>query len=132
MDFGIPARSLREKERKQKYQQILRPCLRRKKPWNMRVIAISIIFGALGLVAHELEKGRKRWGIRERIETIYTSALLRSFKILSTVPETLVDFLSLRLLGKTIIKCWCEKLVRSYSVINESPNPGQKCWLCIN
>ena len=55
--------------------------------------------------------------IRGRIETIQTSALLRSARLLRSVQETWRDFLSLRPQRKTIsLRCW-EKLVRCKIII---------------
>ena len=49
---------------------------------------ILIVIGALGTVDKELGLGRKDLEIRERVETIQTTALLRSARILRN-PEGL-------------------------------------------
>ena len=48
-----------------------------------------------------------------RLETIQTTALLRSARILKRVLETRGDLLSLRLQWKTIDKDWSEKLANN-------------------
>ena len=57
--------------------------------------------GALGTVPEDLVRGPEEWKIREQIETIQTTALLRSVRIPRRVPENLGDLLSLRLQWKT-------------------------------
>ena len=55
-----------------------------KKLWNMKVTIIPIIIGALGTVTKELENLE----IAGRVETIQTTALLRSARIMRRVLET--------------------------------------------
>ena len=80
-----------------------------KKLWNLNVTVISIVIGVLGTITkgwvQELEALGK-WG---RVETIQTTALLRSARILRRVLETWEDLLSLKLQWKTISYCWCKK-----------------------
>ena len=59
-----------------------------KKLWNMKVTIIPIIIGALGTVTKGLIKGLKDLEMRGRVETIQTSTLLRSARILRRVLET--------------------------------------------
>ena len=73
-----------------------------KKLWNMKVTVIPIVIGALGTVTKGLIQGLKDLEIRGRVETIQTTALLRSARILRRVLETRGDLLSLRLKWKTI------------------------------
>ena len=54
---------------------------------------------------------KKELEIRGRIETIQTTAMLRSDRILRRVLETRGVLLSFRLLWKTTSLCWCEKLL---------------------
>ena len=54
----------------------------------MKVTDIPIVIGALGTVTKTLIKGLEDLEIRERVETIQTTALLRSAKILRRVQET--------------------------------------------
>ena len=69
-----------EKEEIDKYLIFAREL---KKLWNMRVTTIPIVVGALGMVPKGLERGTKRTG---RFETIQTTTLLRSARIQKTVP----------------------------------------------
>ena len=62
----------------------------------MRVIVIPIVVDVLGMVFKELERGFEQMEIGGRIETILTSALLKSARILRRVLETWGDLLSLR------------------------------------
>ena len=96
-DFVVPADhrvKLRESEMKDKYLDIVREL---KKLWNMKVTVIPIIIGALGKVMKGLVKGLQDLEIRRRVETIQTTASLRSARILRRVLETWRDLLSLKL-----------------------------------
>ena len=61
----------------------------------MKVTVIPILIGALGTVIKVLIKWLEDMEIRRRVETIQTTALLRSTKILRRVLETWGDLLSL-------------------------------------
>ena len=52
-----------------------------KKLWNIKVMIISIVIGALGTVTKGLIQGLEDLEIRGRMETIQTTALLRSARI---------------------------------------------------
>ena len=54
----------------------------------MKVTVILIVVGALRMVTMGFERRQDDLEIRERIETIQTSALLRSDRILGRVLET--------------------------------------------
>ena len=54
----------------------------------MKVKFIPIVIGALGTVNEESLKGLEDLEIRGRVETIQTTALLRSARILRRVLET--------------------------------------------
>ena len=58
---------------------------------------IPIVVGALGTVPKGLVKGLKDLEIRNQVETIQTTALLRLARILRRVLETRGDLLSLKL-----------------------------------
>ena len=81
-----------EDKRKQKDIQTLGL----KKQWNMRVTVIPIVVGALGMIPKGLDME-----IRKSIETVQSTVLLRSTRILRSVLETWGDLLSLRLQRKT-------------------------------
>ena len=102
VDFDVPADhrvKLKESEKKDKSLDLTREL---KKLWNMRVTFIPIIIGVLGTVTKGLLKGLKDLKIRERVETIQTTALLGTARILRRLLETWGDLLSLNLQWKTI------------------------------
>ena len=96
VDFAVPADyriNLKESEKKDKYLDLAREL---KKQWNMKVMMVTIVIGALGIITKGLLKGLEDLEVGGRVETIQTTALLR------TVLETWGDLLSLRLQWKTI------------------------------
>ena len=62
---------LKESENKGDFLDFVREL---KKLWNMKVTVISIVIGALGTVTKWLVQGLRDLEIRERVETIKTSA----------------------------------------------------------
>ena len=68
----------------------------------MKVTIVPIVIGALGIVTEELLKGLEDLEIGGRVETIQTTALLMTAKILRRVLETWGDLLSLNLQWKII------------------------------
>ena len=54
----------------------------------MRVKVVPIVIGALGTVPKNLEKSLSELKIKGRIETIQTTALLKSARIIRRVLET--------------------------------------------
>ena len=58
-----------------------------RKFWNMNMTVIPIVVGALGTVHKSLESGLEELEIRKKIETIQTTSLLRSTRILRRVLE---------------------------------------------
>ena len=88
MDFAVRADhrvKLNEGEKKNKYLDFVREL---KKLWNMKVTVIPIVTGALGTVTKGLVLILDDLKIRGRAETIQTTALLRSARILRRVLET--------------------------------------------
>ena len=81
-----------------------------KKLWNMNVTIIPIVIGAFDTVTKGLLKGQKDLEVGGRVETIQTTALLKTARILKKVLETWGDLLSLNVQWKTISLRWCEKL----------------------
>ena len=73
---------------------------------------IPILIDALGTITKRLVQGLKDLEIRGRAESIETTALLSSTRILRRVLETWED-LSLKLHWKTISLRLCEKLSRN-------------------
>ena len=76
----------------------------------MKVTIIPIVIGAFGAVTKGLLKGLEGLEVGGLVDTIQTTALLKTARILRKVLETWGDFLSLNLEWKTISLRWCEKL----------------------
>ena len=97
VDFAVPADhriNLKESEKKDKYFDLAREL---KKLWNMKVTIVPIVIGALGTITKGLLKGLQDLEVGGRVETIQTTALLRTARILRRVLEPLGDLLSLKL-----------------------------------
>ena len=102
VDFVVPADhriKLKEWEKKDKYLDIVREL---RKLWNMKVTTIPIVIGAFGTVTKGLLKGLEDLEVGGRMETIQTTASLRTARILRRVLETWEDLLSLKLHWETI------------------------------
>ena len=69
-----------------------------------------IVIGALGTITKGLLKGLEDLEVGRRVETIQTTALLRTARILRRVLVTWGDLLSLKLEWKITSKRWWEKL----------------------
>ena len=76
----------------------------------MQVTIIPIVNGAFGTVTKGLLKGLEDLEVGGRVETIQTTTLSRTARILKRELETSGDLLSLKLLWKTIGSRWYEKL----------------------
>ena len=86
--FAVPADhriKQKECEKKDKYLDFAREM---KKLWNMQVTLIPIVIGAFGTVTKGLVKGLEVLEVGGRVETIQTTALLRTARILRRVLET--------------------------------------------
>ncbi len=59
-----------------------------KKLWNMKVTIVPILIGAFGTLTKGLLKGLEDLEVGGRVETILTTALLRTASILRRVLET--------------------------------------------
>ena len=59
-----------------------------KKLWNMKVTIVPIVVGALGTITKGLLKGLEDLEVGGRVETIQTTTLLRTVRILKRVLET--------------------------------------------
>ena len=99
VDFAVPRINLKESEKKDKYLDLAREL---KKLWNMKVTIVPIVIGALHTVTKGLLKGLEDLEVGGRVETIQTTALLRTARILRRVLETWGDLLSLKHQWKTI------------------------------
>ena len=88
MDFAVPADhrvKLKKREKKDKYLDLAREL---KKLWNISVTVIPIVIGGLGTVTKGLVQGLEDLEIRGQVETIQTTAILRSARILRRVLDT--------------------------------------------
>ena len=85
--LGWPQSKTERKRKKDKYLDLAKEP---KKLWNMKVTVILIVIGVLGTVNKGLVQGLQDLEIRRRVETIQTTAFLRSAKILKSVLETSV------------------------------------------
>ena len=102
VDFAIPADhriKLKECEKSDKFLDLAREL---KKLWNMKVTIIPIVIGAFGTVTKWLLKSLEDLEVGGGVETIQTTALLKTARILRRVLETWGDLLSLSLQWKTI------------------------------
>ena len=102
MDFAVPADhriKLKECEKKDKYLDLTGEF---QKVWNMNVTTLQIVIGAFGTVTKGLLKGMEDLEVGGRVETIHTTALLRTARILRRILETWGDLVSLKLQWKTI------------------------------
>ena len=68
----------------------------------MKVTIIPIVIGSFGTETKGLLKGLEDLEVGGRVETIQTTALLRTARLLRRVLEIWVDLLSLKLQWKTI------------------------------
>ena len=96
VDHGI---KLKEYEKKDKYLDLARELI---KLYNMKVTIIPIVIGAFSTVTKGLLKGLEDLKVGGRLETIQTTTLLRTARILRRVLEIWGDLLSLKLHWKTI------------------------------
>ena len=88
VDFAVPVDhriNLKESEKKDKYLDLAREL---KKLWNMKVTIVPIVIGALGTITKGLLKNLEDLEVDGRVETIQTTALLRTARILRRVLET--------------------------------------------
>ena len=87
VDLAVPDHriNLKESEKKDKYLDLAREL---KKLWNMKVTIVPIVIGALGTVTKGLLKGLEDLEVSGQVETIKTTALLRTARILRRVLET--------------------------------------------
>ena len=102
VDFAVPADhriKLKECEKKDKYLNLAREL---KKVWNMKVTIAQIVIGAFDTITKGLLKGLEDLEVGRRVETIQTTALLKTARIPGRVLETWGDLLSLKLQWKTI------------------------------
>ena len=88
VDFSIPVDhriNLKESEKKAKYLDLAREL---KKLWNMQVTIIPIVIGAFGTVTKGLQRRLEDLEVGGQVETIQTTALLRTARMPRRVLET--------------------------------------------
>ena len=88
VDFAVLADhriKLKEWEKRDKYLDLAGEF---KKLWNMKVTIIPIVIGAFGTITKGLLKGLEDLEVGGRVETIQTTALLKTARILRRVLET--------------------------------------------
>ena len=88
MDLAVPTDyriKLKEMEKKDKYLDLARKL---KRTWNMNITIIPIVIGAYGTVNKGFLNGLDDLEVGGRVETIQTTALLRTARILRRVLET--------------------------------------------
>ena len=108
-----PWEQVSENQRKIKRDSYLDLAKEQRQLWNMRVTLIPIVIDALVRFIKGLERGLEELGIRGRIETIQSTAILRSATILTSVREIWGDLLLLRIQWNAISISWCEEHARS-------------------
>ena len=102
VDFAVPAdHRIKPKEVK---REICRSTLLEnlKKLWDMKVTILPIVIGAFGTVTKGILKGLEDLEVGGRVETIQTTAVLKTARILRRVLKTRGGVLSLDLLWKSI------------------------------
>ena len=102
VDFAVPTEhrlNLKECAKNDKYLDFTREL---KKLWNMKVTIVPIVIGAFGTITKGLLKGLEDLKVGGWVENMQTAVLLRTARILRRVQEASGDFLSLKLLWKTI------------------------------
>ena len=102
VDFALPADhwiKLKECEKKDRYLNLASELKKRK---TLKVSIVPIVIGAFGTVTEGLLKGPEDLEVGGRVETIQTTALLKTARILRRVLETWGDLLSIKLQWKTI------------------------------
>ena len=88
VDFAVPTDhrlKLKECEKKDKYLDLAREL---KKLWNRQVTIIPIVIGMFGTIIKGLLKGVEDLEAGGRVETIQTTTLMRTARILRKVLET--------------------------------------------
>ena len=68
----------------------------------MKVTTVPVVMGAFGTVSKGLLKGLEDLEVGGRVETVQTTALVKTARILRRVLETWGDLLSLKLQWKII------------------------------
>ena len=90
VNFALPSDhriKLKKSEKKDKYHDLVRE-FKKKKLWNMKVTIIPIGIGAFVTITKGQLKGLEDLEIGGRVDTIQTTTLLRTTRIMRRVLET--------------------------------------------
>ena len=102
VNFAVPVDhriKLKESEKKDKYLDLSGDLT---KLWNIKVTIIPIVIISFGTVTKGLLKWLDDLKVGRWVETVQTTALLRTARILKRVQETWGDLQSLKLQRKTL------------------------------
>ena len=124
VDLAIATDQLKEFEKRDKYLDLAWEL--KQKIYNMKLMVILILIGALRTIPKGLVKELEDLEIRGQVETIQTTALLRSARILTRVLETWRDLLSLKLSWENISKGWCENFWKEYNNYKAAQNNAMR------
>ena len=85
-------------------------------PKKLKIMKMTVILivTVLDTISKRLVKGIEDLEIRGRVESIQTTGLLWSVRILGRFLEAWGDLLSFKIKWKTINKCWCEKALKGF------------------
>ena len=123
VDFAVLADQrikLKECEKKDKYLDLAREL---KKLWNMKMTIVLIMIGAFGTVTKGLLKGLVDLEVGRQVETIQTTALLRTTRIQRRVLET---YHQPKLMWKTFKKNKNNNNKKNITKLNEQIYAGVK------
>ena len=91
---GRPQSKILKKVKRNKYLDFAKEV---GKLWNMKVTVIPIVIDALRTIPQGLVKELEELELREEVEIIQNTSLLRSARILRRILEILEDLLSLKI-----------------------------------
>ena len=81
IDFAIPYDTRVDNKEVEKIEKYLDLARELKKVWNMKVIVVPLVVGALGTPAKELEKRLKTIGIETKITELQKTVLIHTSRI---------------------------------------------------
>ena len=87
IDFAIPYDTRVDDKEVEKIEKYLDLTRERKKVWNMKVIVVPLVVGALGTPAKEQEKRLKTTYIEIKITELQKTVLIHTSRILQKVIE---------------------------------------------
>ena len=87
IDFAIPYDTRVDDKEVEKIEKYLDLARELKKVWNMKVIVVPLVVGALRTPAKELEKRLKTFGIETKITELQKTVLIHTSRILQKVIE---------------------------------------------